>query len=231
MRDSICMVKVLLVYEDFNEMSATINYLKKVGFDVLGINNELGMNDQFLHFNPNVVVAYGKNVRVSSLSVGRKLRDHPRFSGQVVLVLPAGHRPTAEEMLKIRMDAVVDAPVLPEKLIQVLSRLSGSNASDKIDKFARKLSEAEKEELIHVKSTQLHTEDATGQRPKLVDAERIKRYQNFTDSIELKEQSTSHQRQDVKKAQKDIKKDWNFDKLEEQDELRRQFAYALFKKR
>ena len=61
------MVKVLLVYEDFNELTLTESCLKKVGFDVVGISNELLVSDQLLAFYPDIVVAHGKNGKVSRL--------------------------------------------------------------------------------------------------------------------------------------------------------------------
>ncbi len=132
------MIKVLLAYEDFNELTLTESYLKRVGFDIVGISNEVLIQDQILSFNPEVIVAFGKNQKVSSFSVGQKLKDNHRYHGRVVIIVPKDVRPTASDMLKMKMDAIMEAPFAPEKLIQVLCRLCGHSA----DPFLEKLSKA-----------------------------------------------------------------------------------------
>ena len=101
------MVKVLLVYDDFNELTLTESYLKKIGFDVVGISNEILINDQILSFNPEILVVHGKNMKVSSFSVGQKLKDYGRYHGKAVIVVPKGMRPSPSEMIKMKMDAMI----------------------------------------------------------------------------------------------------------------------------
>ena len=242
------MVKILLVYEDFNELTLTESYLKKVGFDVVGISNEVLLQDQLLSFNPDVVVTNGSNNRVSSLSIGQKMKDNQRFHGKLIIVVPKDVRPSPQDILRIKMDGIIESPVNPEKLIQVLCRLSGQAPQSFIDKFQKaKLSDPElNKRLIMVTgignsgpaaatpaATPVHAtvSPVSGAGVPLDDPQRISKYKKFTENIDIDLKQSSHQRQDLKEKQKELKKNWNFDALEDQDELRQQFAEALFKKK
>src|SRR5690349_733716 len=98
------MSKVLLIYEDYTELNSVQIVLKKVGFDCLGISSEFTTQQQVLQFNPDIVIAFGKGPKVSSVSVGRRLKEMPRWGGRAVLIFPAGFKPRAEDLIKIRMD-------------------------------------------------------------------------------------------------------------------------------
>jgi DNA-binding NarL/FixJ family response regulator len=280
------MIKVLLAFEDYNELTLTESYLKKVGFDVVGISNEVLIQDQILSFNPDIIVAFGKNQKVSSFSVGQKMKENHRYHGRVVIIVPKDVRPSPNDMLKMKMDAIMEAPVSAEKLIQVLCRLSGQAPViflEKLNKarltdpnFEQKLQSmpgtVSSEPHIMVHHGRSGGGGQNGQSPvgkapsqaeisaasdiltnseipmagtaagnasplpfppdKFKDSKRAARYAEF-----LKKQSpieiekTSHSRQEIKEVQKDLKKDWNYEQLDNIDDLKRQFAEALFKKK
>lgn len=221
------MVKVLLVYEDFNLLTLTESCLKKVGFDIQGVSNEVLIQDQILAFNPNIIVASGKSQRVSIVSVGQKLKHDKHFRGQLLLIAPPGAKPTAQELLQMKFDAVMEQPVPPEKLIACLCRLSGMDSQPLLSKFAKaRMSDPELEQKIRNlmgSSSGLHVDSFS-------DPVRAQKYNQIAKEHPISVHATSHQRADITKAQKELKKDWDFDKLEELDELKHQFAEALFKK-
>ncbi len=234
------MVKVLLAYEDFNELTLTETYLKKVGFDVSGITNELLIQDQILSFHPEIIVAHGKNSRVSSFSVGQKLKDSHRYLGKVVIVVPKGVRPAPEEMLKIKMDAIVEAPVDPERLIQVLCRLSGLDSEATLARFQKMKSTepelAEKMMMVTgsgalIDRSVLRAAKSETPNVPLKDPARAAKYDQIVAQTHINIEETSHTRAELKERQNELKKEWSFDDLEATDELRRQFAEALFKKK
>lgn len=228
------MVKVLLVFEDFNELTLTETYLKKVGFDVVGITNEVLIQDQLLSFNPEIIVAFGKNSRVSSFSIGQKLKENSRYHGKLVIVVPKDIRPTANEMLKMKMDGILEAPIEPEKLVQVLARLSGQPAATYVDKLHKaRFAEPEiQSRMVQSRPTEAEVIPIRpGLNISIQDPERVKKYEQFTKDIHFDPQQSTHQRKDLKEKQKELKKTWDFDALEGLDKLRRQFAEALFKKK
>ena len=221
------MVKVLLVYEDFNLLTLTESCLKKVGFDVQGVSNEVLIQDQILSFNPNVIVASGQRQRVSIVSVGQKLKHDKHFRGQLLLIAPTGMKPTAQELLLMKFDAVMEHPVSPEKLIACLCRLSSIDSQPLLNKFAKaRMSDPDLELKIRNlmgSSSNLHVDSFS-------DPVRAQKYNQIAKDHPISVLGTSHRRADIVKAQKELKKDWDFDKLEELDELKHQFAEALFKK-
>lgn len=268
------MIKILLVYEDYNELATTESYLKKVGFDVNGVNNELLISEQILTFNPEVIVAHGKNQKVSSLSVGHRLKENKRFHGHSIIIVPRGVKPAADEMLKMKIDALLEAPVQPEKLLQILGKIKNIDPAPLIEKYQRFRSQVEaksenvvvsggsgtkkdkvsvtggnrgKEDSINVtgavgraSSAYVHgggglAEGSTyvGGAPEaqFQDPARAARYAKYTSEVNIDLAQSSHSRQELRNRQKEIKKDWDFDRLEEIDALKRQFAEALFKKK
>lgn len=131
------MSKVLLCYEDFSELMSTQTVLKKVGFDVLPISSEFGLTQQVLSFNPDIVVGYGKGPKVSTVGVGRRLKDMPRWTGSVVLIFPVGAKPGPSDLARIRMDMALEAPLEATRLIQVLANFTNQDAHLLIERMLK----------------------------------------------------------------------------------------------
>jgi hypothetical protein len=132
------MHKVLLIYDDYTELNNVQTTLKKIGFDCVGISSEFSTNQQVLSFNPDVVVGFGKGTKVSSVGVGKRLKEMPRWNGKTVLIFSAGVKPKPEDLLKIRMDVVLEAPVPINRLVQVLASLTGQDDKALLNKLALK---------------------------------------------------------------------------------------------
>lgn len=224
------MKKILLVFEDYSELTTTEVYLKKIGFDVVGISNEVIINDQLVAFNPDIVVAFGKGQRVSTINIGIKLKDNRKFVGKVVLVMPVGVKPSPQDIIKMRMDAALEAPIDPLRLIQVLAKLGKLDTSSLIEKLKKATySDPQLKAKVNFLNQAGHTEEKiTVVKEKGLDREA--RYAQFLDGVQLDLTQTSFQKADVKQRQSELKKDWNFEELQELDQLKREFADALFKK-
>jgi len=117
--------KILLVYEEYSEMMATQALLQKVGFDVLGISTEYTLSENVLSFNPDVVVGFGRAGKVTTVGVGRRLREMTRWQGKAILILPAGYKPNPQDFAKIRADMLLEAPVPSLRLMQIVGKLLG----------------------------------------------------------------------------------------------------------
>lgn len=209
--------KILLVYDDYAEMIRTQTDLMKVGFDVVGIVNEALLSDQLITFNPELVITAGRGGKVSAVSVAQRLKENPRFNAKVVILLPATQRPTTEELAKIRMDSLLEFPPPMGRLLQTLARLCKLDAEPLIEKFtkARLAEGASPTEIQAIKS---------------VLNDRASRFERALKGLEMDTKSTTFDRQKIKERQKELEKDWDPEDLEQADELRRQFAEALFKK-
>ena len=217
----------------------TISSLKKVGFDVVGINNEVALIDQVLGFNPDIVVAYGRNVRVSTFSVSQKLREIKTFAGKVALVVPKGIRPSRDEVLRMRMDAILETPLTHERLIQVLSKISGKDAEAQLQKFSKSTLEREEAASVSVSGKVAPSEEtamdpgstaAKVAKKQFADPVRQAKYDKLANDTKIDLAKTSHDRLDITGFQRELKKDYDFEKLNEIDHLKREFVKALFKK-
>ena len=135
------MLKILLVYDDFQELTSVELMLKKIGFDVVGITSEFSLAEQLLSFNPQIVVAQGRTAKVSTANVGRRLRESARWDGQSVLIFYSNAKPQATELLKIRMDVGLEYPVEPTKIVQVLAQLGSLDANQLLDKLIKNMAE------------------------------------------------------------------------------------------
>ncbi|MBX2989056.1 MAG: hypothetical protein KF802_14295 [Bdellovibrionaceae bacterium] len=131
------MSKVLLVYEDYSEMTHIESVLKKVGFDVLSISNEFTLAQQVLAFNPDIIVGYGKGPKVSTVGVGRRIKEMPRWLGKAVLIFPGGVKPDPMDLARIRMDMALEAPLEINRLLQVLANLTDQNPTDLIERMMK----------------------------------------------------------------------------------------------
>lgn len=131
------MSKILLVYDDFAELNATELSLKKSGFDVIGLTNEYTVKDQIVSFNPDILVGLGNSQRVGSLSVGKKLKEMNRWAGKSVLIFPKGYELPADDLIRMRMDMLLESPISVIRLIQVICKLLKLDEKQVIEKLAK----------------------------------------------------------------------------------------------
>ncbi|WII73756.1 hypothetical protein QJS83_07685 [Bdellovibrio sp. 22V] len=139
------MNKILLVYEDYADLMAVEATLKRVGFDVIGVTSEYAMADQMVAFNPDLVVGSGRGGKVNSLGVGKRLKEATRWQGKSVLIFPANFKPTPQDLIKIRVDMILEAPVPPLRLVQVLGKILGHDEAVLLERLNK---------AMHVESPQ-----------------------------------------------------------------------------
>ncbi len=214
------MKKVLLVYDDYNQLTLTETYLKKIGFDTVGVSNESKINDQLLSFNPDIVIANGQTKQVTSQSVGQKLKENHKFHGKVILVLPKDLKLSPGEMIKLKMDSTLSLPVDPVKLVTAVSKLSDLDANLMVEKLKKaQFGDPKIVELMRASFSSITAPEKS----------QAGKYDQFIDKT-IDTKSTTLQRTKVKDKLADMKKDWNIKYLQQIDDLKRQFANALFKK-
>lgn len=131
------MSKILLVYDDFAELNATELSLKKVTFDVIGLTNEYAIKDQIVAFNPDIVVGLGKSQRVSSFSIGKKLKEMTRWTGKSILLFPKDYQIPADDLIQMRMDILLETPLSVIRLIQIICKLLTLDEKIILDRLAR----------------------------------------------------------------------------------------------
>ncbi|GEM_PF-1081213 len=133
------MNKILLVYEEYADLMSAENTLKRVGFDVIGLSSEYSVAEQIVAFNPDLVVGSGRGGKVTSLGVGKRLKEMLRWQGRSVLIFPANFKPSAQDLIKIRADLILEAPVPPVRLLQVIAKLLGQDEAVLLEKLNKSM--------------------------------------------------------------------------------------------
>lgn len=133
------MNKILLVYEEYADLMSAENTLKRVGFDVIGLSSEYSVAEQIVAFNPDLVVGSGRGGKVTSLGVGKRLKEMLRWQGRSVLIFPANFKPGAQDLIKIRADLILEAPVPPVRLLQVIAKLLGQDEAVLLEKLNKSM--------------------------------------------------------------------------------------------
>ena len=160
------MIRVMLVLEDYNEILYLQTLLKKIGLDVLAVNNQKKYFDASLGFSPNVVVASAKQKNVDAIALGWQLKAQGNMQLKLIALRGLNVSITEEEVSSAGIDSVIDSPVnikkfvtviselcqvSPQKYIEKLDRLSSTDESGQEDGGARYSSEDDQNNIIKVK--------------------------------------------------------------------------------
>ena len=100
------MSKVLLLFEDINELGMVESLLKKLGFDTMSSSNEYSLKEQVLGFNPQLVMIHGRNRRLHTVAVSQKLKLDTQFKGKVVVIVEKGERFASADLATMRVDGI-----------------------------------------------------------------------------------------------------------------------------
>lgn len=202
--------RVLLVFDDYSEMMKTQAELMKVGFDLAGIVNEALLTDQLMNFNPALIIVAGQGGKVSAIHVCQRLKENSRYQGKVLVLLPSTQKPQPQDLVKMRMDAVLEYPAPLSKLLVQIGKLMGVDGEALIDKYSK-----------------AHHLDLKADRALI---EKKAREERALAGLSVDSQKTTFERRAVKDRLDAMKKDWDFNLLDEIDELKRKFVAALFRK-
>lgn len=137
------MNKILLVIEDFSELSQLEMALKKLGFNTASISSEFTLSQQVLTFNPELIIASGKGPKVTAMGVGRRLKEMSRWSGIVILAFPQGYKPVGSDLIRIRMDQYIESPVQALSLVPLLAKHFKLDEKSLMEKLKMHLSSEE----------------------------------------------------------------------------------------
>lgn len=129
------MLRVLMLLEDFNEMTALQTFLQKMGFDVQGLQSPRALNDQILTMNPDVLLltAFGKKVNGFDLSSGIR---RPRGLPKIVLMHPPGTPTPASP----NVESWILTPFHAPEVLKALSNAGALNHQQVEEKYQKLLS-------------------------------------------------------------------------------------------
>lgn len=226
--------RILLLNEDFSENSRIEGLLKKIGFDTSTLGGEVGLTEQILGFRPELIVVSGQSAKLSAISVGAKLKEMRAFTGLVILGFPKDGRLSTPELLKTKVDRILDTPFDVEALIRAICELLNLDADshvEKLRKFTMVISGSESQSgrAYHDRASASVVKITS----KLTSAEREARFSKYVTErsalpLDKNVSDTTFNRVEVRDKWAEVKKDWDPQKLAEQDALKRDFTRALF---
>lgn len=226
------MPRVLLVLDDYRETVSAETTLRKIGFDVVGLNSDMGVGVQMLSFRPEVMVASGFGTRVRGLQIGKSLREGKLSPTKLALVFPKNKKPDPQDLMSAQIDAIIESPYSMERLIEVLAKLMELEPQGLLDKYSRLRYQGEREAPIHVRSqSQMPGPDkAQSGESAFVDPARAERYQKFIQGKSLPGPN-QFDRSLARSRFRALRKDWSQDLLDKVNEARAAFTRALFRKK
>lgn len=220
--------RVLLLIEDYVENSRLVEVLKKIGFDVVGQGNENGLGDKILAFHPDLVVVCGTSSRLSAVSVGMKLRDVRGFTGSVILGMSKEDKISSHDLLKVRVDRILEAPIHIEALIRNVCEVLHLDAESHIEKFNRIQWSQPEDKLQFIRGGSGEALEKTEVSRLTQSHSRQERFRKALANLDIPISDTTFHRATVRDKWAEVKKDWDFDLIDEINELKREFTDALF---
>jgi hypothetical protein len=186
------MAKILLAYDDYAVMMSAETAFKKGGHEVRSLNSEANIIEQISEYLPDFVIAYGSGEKVNCLRVGEKLKGMGDYNGFVVLIFAPHARPTPDDLIRVRVDHVLEAPVPPARLTMLVTNSFKDKKQDKI--FVRSKSSSSKtnthEDSTYVQGAHVDlTKQVVKTDPKGVENSSFKKPINEQDSeVRLKQE-------------------------------------------
>jgi hypothetical protein len=129
------MLRVFLVIDDYNELVYLQSLLRKLGFDVEGLQNQKKYADVSLGFNPQIVVTTSKGTKVDGLMLAQSI--HKRRGVPKILALRTDNTYAPEDFAASGIDLVVDSPVVPKKFISALANLGAIDEAPLLEKYSK----------------------------------------------------------------------------------------------
>ena len=219
--------KLLLVIEEFNELVVLETIFKKVGFDVVGISNDISVHSQILSFNPDIIIISGREKRVNVLALGKKLKKQITTKASIVLLIRELN--FLEQLDDMHIDAIIETPATPERFFEVLSHLSGADYKMLIDKYDKIRNQHQQKSMDVIFKTSVSSEKNAQDPLHISDPRRVAAYDKFLSDLPEPKQK-SFDRGLGKKLIKQDEHGWAKERLQQLDQLKQKFVQILFKK-
>lgn len=140
------MNKILLLLEDYSELTFIQILLKKLGFDVDAIQNPHAMADRLMVFRPNVIIAPEDGRRIRREMIAPQLALIPSIKQILLSTHGSGNAPVEENVFRIK------SPIQPMDLIHALAtacQMDPDNLAEKYQKFRRQIHTEELGDIVY----------------------------------------------------------------------------------
>jgi hypothetical protein len=126
------MKRILLVTEDFNEMTFLETLLKKLGFDAMGIQNPAQASDKALTINPEMLIL---SDFIKGQSTHELLETLVSYRPNMFVILMKTDLKTTNLHVAEFVNRAVKSPVDPVDFIQSICDVANLNAETLLEKF------------------------------------------------------------------------------------------------
>lgn len=234
------MLRILLLLEDYGEIMFLSTALKKIGFDVEGIQNPRLFDETFLKMNPDMMIltAFGKRVR--GLELIRKKKP-PRGWPRIVMLYVPGQSTEHDP----DVSAWLQSPVPVGEMLNTIGDLSSLDKNQLQEKFKKLRYEEQEPDPARILKSKPEDEESffvqgEDREPESLLAptsisreERRNRYKKFLEDKPPEQhlyavQDVKDYVKNIRQSEKDPEKDPETDDLEKQ---RRALVKEMFKKK
>jgi DNA-binding NtrC family response regulator len=131
------MVRILVLMEDYAELTQTRSLLKRVGCDVDAANSEVGFKEKILSLKPDVLVVSGIGKKINPVNISKKLSEISGINCKIILILAPGVRISLNDLAENKFEAFLESPFDPMRLMKLISKFSNGKANDLEERFQK----------------------------------------------------------------------------------------------
>lgn len=228
------MKRILLITEDFNEMTFLETLLKKLGFDTLGIQSPSMAQDKAMSMNPEMVIL---SDYIKGQSTHALLESLVSYRPNMFVILMKSNLNTTTDHVAEFVNKSVKSPVDPVDFIQSICEVAKLNTEQYLEKFYKLglFKGTQGSESITVTGKikpQSDTQYLKSLKNLAIDknaTERKKRYAGELKSLTPPKVDKVDHKNAQKEAQ-EFRQRANDSEIKRIDEQRQNFVRALFKK-
>ncbi len=133
------MLRSLLVIDDYGELVFLQTLMKKVGFDIEGIQSPRAVADAILNFNPELIILTANGKRINGVEIAEGLKK-TAGKPKVIILVPSQFMDRFQGLKLPNVDAFVESPVKPTALLKVVSEIGGLDGASLAEKYAKLMS-------------------------------------------------------------------------------------------
>lgn len=217
------MLRALLLLDDYAEMVFLQTLLKKLGFDVEGVQHTRSIEDLLLSFNPDLFIATARGKRVSGIEVAEKL-NRARGTPKVILLVPENTFSKYTQLSLANVDGYAVSPVQTQTLLTQIEKLHDLKPGVLNEKYAKIRSGqqvTENNDLQFIRQAKNEGKNHS---------EREARFQEFLKKNHGNDTKKAFSQKKVRQYHKQIREQETGDDIEQLEEERQEYVKAMFRK-
>ena len=130
------MKRILLCLEDYNELIFLQTSLKKLGFDIEGIQNPIKVNELLMTFNPRLIFMTRNGKKVNGKLMAEKINK--RMGLPRIVLINAPHQDDWDESVEdINVDDVIESPINIRTVLKLTALHTDTSEESLLSKYEK----------------------------------------------------------------------------------------------